>query len=142
MVPVWVRQHRCFVAPLEAENEEFVSESDAHRKEKAGRSWVWTRFPEQDSLAIEVSVQERRRKHRNSSGAATNKSDPEELSDVLHVSAGLYDVDLEAMTVEPVYWDGAEHRIVRALWFILDNTGCWMPVEDRTAESLEAAYYP
>ena len=53
-VPIWMGLHRWYVAPLEAENREFVSEDEANDKQKAGRSWVWCRFPDQDSLAIQV----------------------------------------------------------------------------------------
>ena len=59
---------------------------------------------------------------------------------MLHVSSGLYDVDLEARTVQPVYWTGPSHSVVRGFWFVLNHTGKWMPVNEATAGFLETAY--
>ena len=54
--PQWVSDSRWFVAPLEAHQEDYVHIADANKKTRAGRSWVWCRFPDEDSLAIEESL--------------------------------------------------------------------------------------
>ncbi|KAI7847447.1 DDHD domain-containing protein [Circinella umbellata] len=53
----------------------------------------------------------------------------------------LFEVDVTARTISPVYWEGPTYEVRRATWFIQGDGSKWIPCEESLAEQTEIGYY-
>ncbi|KAI9250566.1 DDHD domain-containing protein [Phascolomyces articulosus] len=53
----------------------------------------------------------------------------------------LFEVDVTARTITPVYWEGPTYEVRRATWFIQGDGSKWTPCEESLAEQIEIGYY-
>ncbi|KAI9498558.1 DDHD domain-containing protein [Zychaea mexicana] len=53
----------------------------------------------------------------------------------------LFEVDVTARTISPVYWEGPIYEVRRATWFIQGDGSKWVPCEESLAEQIELGYY-
>eukprot|EP00889_Picochlorum_renovo_P003739 jgi/Picre1/30769/NNA_006129.t1 len=51
----------------------------------------------------------------------------------------MFEVDLKRRMMQPCYWPGARHRVLRGTWFV-EKQGDYVPVREMIAEKLEQAF--
>lgn len=52
----------------------------------------------------------------------------------------LFEVDIEKRLMYPIYWDGPALAVTRSIWFTLDSTGKYTPVDENLSGQLEDGY--
>lgn len=55
------------------------------------------------------------------------------------VRGRMFEVDLKRRMMQPCYWPGARHRVLRGTWFV-EKQGDYVPVREMIAEKLEQAF--
>ncbi|KAL0042774.1 hypothetical protein WJX79_010528 [Trebouxia sp. C0005] len=57
----------------------------------------------------------------------------------LLVKAGLHEVDMVKRRMQPCYWPGTLHRVIRGSWYVDKGSG-YAPLKETVADELEEAY--
>lgn len=55
------------------------------------------------------------------------------------VRGRMFEVDLKRRMMQPCYWPGSRHRVLRGTWFV-EKQGDYVPVREMIAEKLEQAF--
>ncbi|KAI8140561.1 DDHD domain-containing protein [Fennellomyces sp. T-0311] len=84
----------------------------------------WIPFSKRDSSALEKAYQNN-----------------DVRAKVLVNEDHLFEVDVTARTISPVYWEGPTYEVRRATWFIQGDGSKWIPCEENLAEQIELGYY-
>lgn len=90
-------------------------------KKSSDQKPTWTPFPMNDSLNLEE--------------AFTSNT-----SQCITTNGGRYDVNIEARTRAPVYWNGASDEVRRCSWFYKGADSRLVPYEENVADLLEEEY--
>lgn len=120
---------RWFYATNIAKRKPLAPEPSPEEKEKlkaVARKWVL--FSEKDSKAIESAFQQLGIDDEHGEKSTTTKVPVNEDY--------LWDVHIEKRELEPAYWIGPIHDVIRGSWFYADNTPC----DENLANQLEEGY--
>lgn len=83
----------------------------------------WAEFAEDDDRALEAAFRTRR---------------PGQFVEVNEDR--LFEVDIDARLLLPVYWDGPAYEVRRAIWFQQGDAGKWIPCSENLSGQLEAGH--
>lgn len=113
----------------------------------------FTAFSDHDSNKLESAFQHTMaQKHHSTTSNEHNHNNSNEVSmknttkhhkhaksSVSVLEDQLYEVDVAARTLSPIYWDGPVYEVRRGTWFIRDNSKN-DPIPEHLAEEIEALY--